>query len=218
MDEQLEFVKEIASRLESAGIPYMMTGSMAMAIYSVPRMTRDIDLVVECHPQDSDRIAALFESDCYVDRHSVREAIARRSIFNIIHNEWVIKADFIVRKDEEYRRLEFERRREFDVDGTPIHVVAAEDLILSKLKMTDTTQEIEARYRQLVLSQSPARRLAMACKMFATAKALVLAGILKREAGDQSPQGLRGQIFLRLYGRDFDTAERQKILDYLSAT
>ena len=139
MDEQLEFIKEIASRLESEGIPYMMTGSMAMAIYSIPRMTRDIDLVIECRPQDSDRIARLFESDCYVDRDSVREAIVRRSIFNIIHNEWIIKADFIVRKDEQYRKLEFKRRRTFDVDGTPIFVVAAEDLILSKLKWAQET-------------------------------------------------------------------------------
>jgi len=31
MDEQLEFLKIVTSRLESAGIPYMLTGSMAMA-------------------------------------------------------------------------------------------------------------------------------------------------------------------------------------------
>ena len=46
MNEQLEFVKQIASRLDSAGIAYMLTGSMALAIYAVPRMTRDIDLVI----------------------------------------------------------------------------------------------------------------------------------------------------------------------------
>ena len=38
MDEQLEFAKLIASRLDNAGIPYMLTGSMAMTIYSIPRM------------------------------------------------------------------------------------------------------------------------------------------------------------------------------------
>ncbi len=152
MSEQLDFVKEIASRLESAGIPYMLTGSMAMAVYSIPRMTRDIDLVIECCPQDADVIAKLFESDCYVDRHSVREAIVRRSIFNIIHNEWVIKADFIIRKDEQYRRLEFERRRKFDVEGTPIFVVAAEDLILSKLKWAqETGSELQQRDTRTIM-------------------------------------------------------------------
>ena len=66
MNEQLEFVKQIASRLDSARIPYMMTGSMAMATYAVPRMTRDIDFVIECGPEDAARIATLFEDDCYV--------------------------------------------------------------------------------------------------------------------------------------------------------
>jgi len=133
MNEQLEFVKQIASRLDSTRIPYMLTGSMAMAIYAVPRMTRDIDVVIECQPDDAARIATLFEADCYVDVESIREAATRQSTFNIIHNEWIIKADFIVRKDEEYRKVEFDRRRQFDIEGTQIWVVAPEDLILSKL-------------------------------------------------------------------------------------
>ena len=133
MDEQLEFVKLIASRLDSGGIPYMMTGSMAMAIYSIPRMTRDIDLVVEVTPMDVDKIVGLFSGDCYIDQDSVRQAVHTHSMFNIIHNEWVVKADFIIKKNEDYRREEFARRQKLDIDDTTISVVAAEDLILSKL-------------------------------------------------------------------------------------
>jgi hypothetical protein len=133
VDEQLNFMKLIGSRLDSAGIPYMLTGSMAMAIYSIPRMTRDIDLVVEIAPADVDKIIDLFSEDCYIERETVIEALRGHGMFNIIHNEWVIKADFIIRKDEEYRREEFARRQKFDVEGIPISVVAAEDLILSKL-------------------------------------------------------------------------------------
>lgn len=83
--------------------------------------------------------------------------------------------------------------------------------------MTDTTQELETRFRQLVLSQSPAKRLAMACSMFSTAKALVRAGILKTERVDQVSEDLRGRVFLRLYGEDFETSQRNKILEYLQA-
>ena len=133
MDEQLEFVKLIASRLDSVDIPYMMTGSMAMAVYSVPRMTRDVDLVVEIKPVDVDKIVDLFSEDCYIDRDSVRQAVDAHSMFNIIHNEWVVKADFIIRKDEEYRREEFARRQKVVIGDMTISVVSAEDLILSKL-------------------------------------------------------------------------------------
>ena len=146
MDEQLEFVKQIASRLDAAGIRYMLTGSMAMAIYAVPRMTRDIDLVIECRPEDAPRIAALFEADCYVDVERIRKAATGRSMFNIIHYEWIIKADFIVRKDEAYRKAEFDRRARFDIEGASIWVVAPEDLILSKIKWSaDSNSELQQR-------------------------------------------------------------------------
>ncbi len=37
----------VTTRLESAGIAYMITGSVAVSLYAEPRMTRDVDLVVE---------------------------------------------------------------------------------------------------------------------------------------------------------------------------
>lgn len=133
MDEQQQFIRLIASRLDSAGIPYMLTGSMAMAVYSIPRMTRDIDLVVEVEASDVDRLFNLFSKDCYIDRETVKEAINAHSMFNIIHNKWVIKADFIIRKNEEYRKEEFFRRRKVLIEDTPLYIVSPEDLILSKL-------------------------------------------------------------------------------------
>jgi hypothetical protein len=146
MDEQLEFVKLIASRLDRAGINYMLTGSIAAAVYSVPRMTRDIDLVIECAPSDVDAIVAAFESDCVISADAVREAIENATMFNIIHERWVIKADFIVRRDSPYRKLEFERRRRIVVDAVPIVFTAPEDLILSKLCWArDTGSAIQVR-------------------------------------------------------------------------
>lgn len=133
MDEQLEFVKLIASRLDAAGINYMITGSIAAALYATPRMTRDIDLVVEYTLADVERVVAAFETDCVISRDAVREAVENATMFNIIHERWVIKADFIVRKDTPYRKLEFERRRRMVVDDSPIVFAAPEDLILSKL-------------------------------------------------------------------------------------
>lgn len=133
MNEQLEFLEMIAARLEGAGIQYMVTGSVAMSAYATPRMTRDIDVVVDLRFEDADRIQDLFGSDCYVDIDSIRQALASKTQFNIIHNEWLIKADFIVRKRDSYRETEFSRRRQLEIEGSMIWVVAPEDLILSKL-------------------------------------------------------------------------------------
>jgi hypothetical protein len=133
MDSQLRFVVLIASRLRSAEIPYMITGSVALAVYAQPRMTRDIDLVIECGVNDASRIAALFKPDCYVEEAEIREAIAHQSMFNIVHNEWIVKADFIVRKNDEYRRMEFSRRRDVRIAEIDVSIVSPEDLVLSKL-------------------------------------------------------------------------------------
>ena len=111
MTEELEVLTTITARLEAAGIPYMVTGSFAANYYAVPRMTRDIDLVVDLSAGDADRFCALFEGDFYLERDAVRGAIAARSAFNLIHQAHVVKVDCIVRKDTDYRRTEFARQR-----------------------------------------------------------------------------------------------------------
>lgn len=133
MDDQLRFLLLLARRLDGAGIPYMVTGSVALAAYATPRMTRDIDLVVRLETGDVDRVVTLFETDCYIEPGAVREALNMRSMFNVIHTDWVIKADFVVRADEPYRVEEFRRRRELSIEGQRVWFVAPEDLLLSKL-------------------------------------------------------------------------------------
>lgn len=146
MNEQIEFVKLIAARLDSAGIKYMLTGSNALAVYSTPRMTRDIDLVVEIDISDINTIIRLFSEDCYVETNTVKQAILDQGMFNIVHKEWVLKADFIVRKNEVYREAEFARKRIVTIDGATISIVAPEDLVLSKLvwaKQSESTLQLK---------------------------------------------------------------------------
>ena len=133
MSEESEVLKEVCRRLEGAGIPYMITGSIAANFYAVPRMTRDIDIVVEIHKEDINKITDLFKDDFYIERESISEAIEKQGMFNILHNEYVIKIDFIVRKESSYRKLEFQRRHSVAFEGQRMFIVSPEDLILSKL-------------------------------------------------------------------------------------
>jgi len=81
MNEELEVLKTVTARLAGARIPYMMTGSIAVSFYAVPRMTRDIDLVVELSEPDVDRLVRLFQDDFYVDRNTVLRAVTQRAMF-----------------------------------------------------------------------------------------------------------------------------------------
>lgn len=134
VSDELDILKLVVARLEAAGIPYMVTGSMAANFYATPRMTRDIDLVVELREGDVGRVVALFQDEYYIDRDMVEQAVRTQSMFNMIHTALVVKIDCVVRKDSEYRREEFSRRRTVIVDGQPVTIVAPEDLILSKLE------------------------------------------------------------------------------------
>lgn len=155
---ELDILREVSGLLESAGIAFMLTGSVAMHYYAQPRMTRDIDLVVALDQKDAETIVRLFEGDYYVDRQAVHRAIAQRSIFNLIHNESVIKVDFIVLNSGHYRREEFARRRKITLGDFQTWIVSREDLILSKLYWArDSKSEMQLRdVRNLITAECDA--------------------------------------------------------------
>lgn len=130
---ELDVLRDVSERLESSGIAFMLTGSMAMNYYAQPRMTRDIDLVVQLAADQTDVLISLFEPDYYVDSYAVKNAIRQHSTFNLIHNETVIKLDCIVLKKDEYRQEEFARRKQITMGDFQTWIVSREDLILSKL-------------------------------------------------------------------------------------
>lgn len=133
MKSELDILKIVIERLDKADILYMLTGSMAANFYTVPRMTRDIDIVIEITERDVERLSSLFSGDFYVDKEAIKKALGGRRMFNIIHTEAVVKVDFIIRKDLEYRKVEFNRRRKMEFEGRSIYVVSPEDLLISKL-------------------------------------------------------------------------------------
>lgn len=81
--------------------------------------------------------------------------------------------------------------------------------------MKDTSAEVEQRYREMLMSKSPGERLKMTSRMFDSARKLVMAGILKERGHIETPR-LRAQLFLRMYGNDFTTVEREKIIKRIS--
>jgi hypothetical protein len=130
---ELDILKLVASRLNDAQIDYMLSGSVALTFYGRPRMTRDIDIVIMIPLNAVDRFVKLFEADFYIDKDMAADAIRNQSMFNIIHLETVIKVDFIIRKNQEYRILEFNNRKKMKLEESEISVVSLEDLIISKL-------------------------------------------------------------------------------------
>jgi hypothetical protein len=133
MATELDVLKLVSERLTTAEIPFMLTGSFALAYYATPRMTRDLDLVVHLSEGDVPTIIEAFSDEFYVDPEDARAAVVSQRMFNLMHLQSAIKVDFIVRKESEYRKVEFERRRAVRFAGIDTWIVSREDLMLSKL-------------------------------------------------------------------------------------
>jgi len=130
---ELDVLRIVSERLAAIGLPYMLTGSFALAYYATPRMTRDIDIVVALTSADSAGLVSAFAPDFYVDADAVQDALAAQGLFNMMHLESGIKVDLIVRRTDEFRRVEFERRASVNFATIQTWIVSREDLILSKL-------------------------------------------------------------------------------------
>lgn len=140
MLSELDLLLDVARRLEEAGLGYMLTGSMALNHYAQPRMTRDIDFVIALLIQDLETLPRIFGDEFYFSPEAAREAVLHQSCFNVIHHDSLIKIDFMIRKREDYRLAEFERRQRVIIEGQPLWIVSKEDLILSKLDWARQSQ------------------------------------------------------------------------------
>jgi hypothetical protein len=142
-----DVLADASRRLEEAGIPYMVTGSMASSVHGEPRSTLDLDVAVDPTPQALDRfLDALPPAAYYVDRDTAMAALSGRGQFNVIESGTGWKIDLIVRKDRPFSREEFDRRRATDILGTPTYVVSAEDMIIAKLEWAlagDSGQQLQ---------------------------------------------------------------------------
>lgn len=130
---EVEFLRILVSSLESAGIPYMVTGSVVSAIHGEPRATRDIDVVIDPEPGELEVFLEAFPLDrFYVN--DAQSALARRDMFNVLDLSSGWKADLVIRKDRPFSREELARRQRFVIAGVEAWVATVEDAILSKLE------------------------------------------------------------------------------------
>jgi hypothetical protein len=129
----LHFLQTILKFFHTQNIPYMLSGSVAMSIYTLPRSTRDFDFIVNLQLNNIQTLLQAFKEGYYCEEDTVKEAVKHRGMFNIIDHASGFKADFIILKNDPFRQAEFERRRKVDFFDTSVFVVSAEDLLLSKL-------------------------------------------------------------------------------------
>lgn len=134
--DQPELLRYVVGALERLGSRYLLTGSIATTYFGEPRLTNDIDVVVDLRLNKVRGFCAAFpSSDFYVDEDSVREAIKHCGQFNIIHPASGLKIDVMIPDDSAFNRSRFARanrvRPEPDYEAS---FASPEDVILKKLE------------------------------------------------------------------------------------
>lgn len=128
-------LRSVVAALDASGVPFMLTGSLAAAFHGAGRATMDIDLVIDpTAAQLRALVQALARTGAYVSGDAAEEALAHRSLFNVVDPTSGWKADLIVRKSRAFSETEFARRQPADFDGCPLWVATAEDVVVAKLE------------------------------------------------------------------------------------
>lgn len=128
--------KNILRLLEDNSIEYMVVGSVASIIYGEPRLTRDMDVVIEMSSKDVIKLEKMFPlNEYYCPPHEVLTSeVINAGQFNIIHHETGLKIDFIIRKNSEHSKEEFSRRQKIPFwEDFAAYIASPEDVIIKKL-------------------------------------------------------------------------------------
>jgi len=132
----VEAITPVVEELENLGVPYHIGGSVASSIYGLPRLTIDVDIVVDLRPGQVRSFVLRLQSDYYVDEDSIRDAIRRRSSFSMVHFDTSLKVDVFIPKTRLFDQEELKRIESKVLEGSerPFNVASPEGTVLNKLE------------------------------------------------------------------------------------
>jgi hypothetical protein len=133
--EQFELFQFAIRTLERLEINYVVVGSCASISYGEPRMTQDIDIVIDAtRPQLILLCEAFAGPEYYVSREAANSALELRSQFNVLHPDSGNKIDFIFPKEDAWSREQIAGRKRIPLfEQFEGYAARPEDIIIGKM-------------------------------------------------------------------------------------
>ena len=134
--------------LTGLGVRHLVGGSIASSAHGVARASVDGDVVAELASAHVGPLVAALRETYYVPEERVRDAVARKASFNVIHLDTMLKVDVFVSRDRPFDRRAFERARPASIEaagGATLPVSSAEDIVLAKLEWYRRGGEVSQR-------------------------------------------------------------------------
>jgi hypothetical protein len=116
----------------------MVTGGLAAIVYGEPRLTNDVDVVVQLAPADAARFLGAFPpSEYYLPPREVVEEEAGRGAFghfNVVHLESALRAYVYCVGDDPFGAWALDHRQAIEILGETIWLAPVEYVIVQKLR------------------------------------------------------------------------------------
>jgi len=143
----LSAITPVIEALEELEVPYHIGGSVASSIYGILRATIDADLIADLQQEHVQPLVMQLQADYYIDADMIRDAIRRRSSFNLIHLDTMLKVDVYIPKSRSFDQEELRRvQQEVLLEGSrPFYVASPEGTILNKLEWYKMGGEVSDR-------------------------------------------------------------------------
>ncbi|HEX4796508.1 MAG TPA: nucleotidyl transferase AbiEii/AbiGii toxin family protein [Humisphaera sp.] len=134
--EQPDLLRYAIETLERLNITYMVVGSIASSAYGEPRLTQDIDIVIDARDAQVRELCAAFSpSDFYVSLEAALQAARRPGAqFNVLDPSSGTKIDFMIARKDDWGSEQVARRQSIELaPDQQGYAARPEDVIISKL-------------------------------------------------------------------------------------
>jgi len=130
--ELVDLVRSLVDALEAADLPYALGGAIALAAWSEPRATKDVDLTIFVEEGELEpAFAALETAGLDVPRGAARAEVEHRGMF-VLRSKDGYRVDVFVPSIPFYRLAE-RRRQRVQLADRDTYVLDAESLVVFKM-------------------------------------------------------------------------------------
>ena len=136
--ENFQLFETFTKRFNSGDFTYFVTGSIASIYYGLPRLTHDVDIIIDIPTERIDDFIHLFSpEEFYIPpRETVFEESSRsvRGHFNLIDLKNGFKADIYLLGKDPLHRWALKNRKEIKIDNNNLYIAPPEYVIIRKLE------------------------------------------------------------------------------------
>jgi hypothetical protein len=135
---ETDLFRLFTDRLNILGTRYIVTGGVAGTLYGEPRLTLDVDIVLDLPADASEKLCRLFPPEEFycppADVIRVESLRPQRGHFNLIHHDTGLKADIYLRGHDPLHQWAMNSARKIEFDDHVIWAAPPEYVIVRKLQ------------------------------------------------------------------------------------